>query len=91
MAKIHQRKGQRYTTKTRDVVSIVTQSSQVLTGRLIDESKGGIAVAIDGERPAIAPNQKIRVRCRSASGAAEVRYLKEESSTSFRVGIKWDR
>jgi hypothetical protein len=90
MAKICQRKGQRYATKTSDVVFIETRSSQVLSGQLIDESRAGICVAIDGERPALAPNQKIRIRCRAGYGKAKVTYLKEELPTSFRVGIKWD-
>jgi hypothetical protein len=90
MAKIHQRRGQRFATKTSDVVLIETQSFQVLKGRLVDESKGGICVAIEGERPALAPNQKIRIRCRAGCGRGEVRHLKEESPAFFRVGIKWD-
>ena len=91
MANIRQRKGQRYATKTSDVVLIEIQPSQLLRGRLIDESNGGIGVAIDGDRPALAPKQMIRVRCRAGSGKAEVRYIEEKSPTSFRVGLKWDK
>ena len=91
MANIRQRKGQRYTTKTSDAVLIEIQPSQFLRGRLIDESKAGIGFAIDGDRPALAPKQMIRVRCRAGSGKAEVRYIEEKSPTSFRVGLKWDK
>jgi hypothetical protein len=90
MANIRQRKGQRYNARTHDVVVIETLSAQIFRGRLIDESPGGIGVALDGERPALKPNERIRVRCRSGNGLAKVRYVKEESPTSFRVGIKWD-
>ena len=68
-----------------------TQSSQILKGQLADESRGGIGVVIEGEMPALAPKQTIRIRCRAGSGRGEVRYLKEESATSYRIGIKWDR
>jgi hypothetical protein len=91
MAKIHQRKCPRYVTKTSDVVLIEILPTKILRGRLVDESKGGVGVAIEGERPALAPNQRVRIRCRAGSGKAVVRYVTEESPTSFRVGIKLDR
>jgi hypothetical protein len=90
MAKICHRQGQRYTSKTSDAVLIEDRSSsQVFEGQLIDQSEGGICVAFAGERPALAPNQKIHVRCRAGNGKGEVSYFAEDTPSSFRIGVKW--
>jgi hypothetical protein len=91
MANIRQRKGPRYTAKTDDVVLVENQSYKLLKGRLADQSKGGLGIAFEGNKPALSLNERIRVRCRAGSGTATVRYIEEETPSSFRVGIKWEK
>lgn len=91
MARVHQRKGQRHVSRFPVEVLIETNVGLRLRGTLIDESRTGIGVVIEGEQPELKLNQRIWIRCRVGNGPAKVRYVDEQEDLTFRVGIQWER
>ena len=89
MDKVKRRKLRRYGIAARDVVLIEGRSPEAIRGRLVDECEAGICVAVEGDRPDLERKQRIRVRSRRGCRSANVKYLREESPTSFRLGIEW--